>query len=105
MLFSTVRSRVETWPGSGTEVANALRCTDACVTSKLADCLAPRADARHARSTLCRPGEVLPGTVRPPWSMPPAASGRADPIRMPLKDTPTSWQDPYPTATTLTRAP
>src|SRR5207245_1589613 len=83
----------EAGAGSATEVAKALRWTDACVTSKSADRVPLRAEDRHEVPTLCRPGEVSPGMDRPAWSTRPAASGRADPMRMPLKDTPTSPQD------------
>src|SRR5439155_898655 len=55
--------------------------------------------------TLSRPGPVSPGMVRPPRAVRPPASGRAAPMRTPLKDTPTSPQEPYPRATTLIWAP
>src|SRR5215213_8183490 len=71
----------ETWPGRGSDVTKAGRCTDTGSTSNDDNCTTEAPDGSQEAVTLRGPFPALPGTERPPLLTRPAASGESDPTR------------------------
>jgi hypothetical protein len=69
----------------GSDVANALRCMLAAVTSNGVEASAGVPSARHALVISWRPGPVPPGTDSPLRRTSPATPGRAEPMRVPSR--------------------